>query len=340
MGQRAGVTGRPGRGDTFVQEEHVDRVIPDNGPVSVTARVHGVNFGEWSVVAELVTAPAKVGKGVRLRSSELRGRKLPAAGWSWRRWKIEPAPPRLLNTRWTRIVGFDPIPAVIPGSWAGLVALGVIVGVVSQALLLAHQHLSVGTVLPLSLLAVAAGIAGGKLWFIALNLRTWRAAPEDGFCIQGALVGATAIGGAAVALFHLPLGLILDTTAPGLFVGVAIGRMGCFFTGCCAGRLSTSRFAIWSSDRRVGARRIPTQPLESFAALCIGLVGLFLVLTVRLTIPGAIFVASMAAYTLCRQFILRLRFEQRRSAIGGPLTAVLAALVFGGSVAWLLVGVR
>jgi phosphatidylglycerol:prolipoprotein diacylglycerol transferase len=139
-----------------------------------------------------------------------------------------------------------------------------------------------------------------------------------------------------VALLHLPIGVILDATAPGLFFGMAVGRLGCFFTGCCAGRPTASRFGVWCSDRRVGARRVPTQLMESLAALVIGLIGLLLLLHYRFAFSGVIFVASVAAYTLWRQVILRLRAESRRSAIGGPLTAGLAALVLGASVLWLL----
>lgn len=335
-GQRLGVTGRRDPGDGFRHEETIDQVIPHSGLVSVSARVYGVNAGEWSVQAELLNPPLETAK-VRLysRPSPPRSQPLQPARWSWRSWRLVEASPHPLRTRWSRVVLVEPIPAVIPGSWTGLVALGVVIGFIFQALLLPREGLAFGTVLPVSLLAVVAGVAGGKLWFIALNWRTWRTSLGDGFCIQGALAGAVAVGVGVVALIHVPIGLILDTTAPGLFVGIAVGRLGCFFTGCCAGRPSSSRFAVWSSDRRVGARRLPTQPLESLTALCIGLAGLVLILRYRLAVPGAIFVASMAAYTLCRQFILHLRGEQRRSTRASAVIAAAAALVLCGSIVWL-----
>jgi phosphatidylglycerol:prolipoprotein diacylglycerol transferase len=335
-GQRLDVTSPRDRGDGFVHEEAIDQVVPRSGPVSISARVYGVNAGEWSVQAELLSPPLETAK-VRLysRSSPPRSQPLEPARWSWRRWRLVEVSPHPLKSRWSRVVLLDPIPAVIPGSWTGLVTLGVVIGFIFQALLLPREGLAFGTVLPVSLLAVVAGVTGGKLWFIALNWRTWRTSLGDGFCIQGALAGAVAVGVGAVALIHVPIGLLLDTTAPGLFVGIAVGRLGCFFTGCCAGRPSSSWFAVWSSDRRVGARRLPTQPLESLAALCIGLAGLVLLLRYRLAVPGAIFVASMAAYTLCRQFILRLRGERRRSTRASDVIAVAAALVLCGAVVWL-----
>lgn len=340
-GQRLGVAGRRDRWDGFVHEEIIDQAMPHNGPISVSARIYGVNPGDWSVQAELLTAPPDADKArMYTRAAPPRAHALQPAGWSWRKWRLVEVPPHPLKSRWSRVLLLDPIPAVIPGSWAGLVALGVAIGIIIQALLLPHAELAFSTVLPVSLLAVVAGVAGGKLWYIALNWRTWRRAVGDGFCIQGALTGAVAVGVGAVALIHVPIGLLLDTTAPGLFIGIAVGRLGCFFTGCCAGRPSSSRFAVWSSDRRVGARRLPTQPLESLAALCIGLAGLVVVLHYRLAVPGAVFVASMAAYTLCRQFILRFRNEQRRSSLGSAVIAVAAALVLCAAVVWMVFSAR
>ena len=341
IGERRNVVGRPEQKDTFVQDEVIERVVPRSGPISVTARVFGLNSGEWNVAAELrAPAPDRDRPPSSRQSAPGDHRALQSASWSWLRWELSPRAAQPLRTRWARLTGFDAMPAVIPGSWLGLVTLGVLLGFVSQAVLLPRSNLAVGTVLPVSLLAAVSGVVGGKVWYIALNLRTWRRAPQDGFCIQGALVGATAVGTLAVALLHLPVGALLDITAPGLFVGVAVGRLGCFFTGCCAGRPTSSRLGVWCSDRRVGARRIPTQLMESLAALCIAVVGFFIVLRYRLAVPGAVFIGSIAAYTFCRQFILRLRIERRRSGWGGLVTAIGAALVVIASVVWFVISVR
>lgn len=47
----------------------------------------------------------------------------------------------------------------------------------------------------------------------------------------------------------------------------------------------------------------------------------------RPAVAGALFIGSFATYTLCRQFLLRLRAEHRRSHIGGPITAAGSALI-------------
>jgi phosphatidylglycerol:prolipoprotein diacylglycerol transferase len=101
--------------------------------------------------------------------------------------------------------------------------------------------------------------------------------------------------------------------------------VGCFFAGCCGGPPTASRWGVWSSDQRVGARRIPTQLLELVLALSLGL----LVLVADLghgPAGGAFFVGGLAAYTLGRQGLLHLRAEPRKTRLGGLVTAALAAL--------------
>jgi len=129
-----------------------------------------------------------------------------------------------------------------------------------------------------------------------------------------------------LAALHISIGVYLDVTAPGLLVAMAVGRVGCFFAGCCGGPPTASRWGVWSSDQRVGARRLPTQLLELALAGILGLVVLVAVLR-HGPAGGAFFVAGLAAYTLGRQGFLRLRAERRKTRLGGLLTAALAALV-------------
>jgi phosphatidylglycerol:prolipoprotein diacylglycerol transferase len=223
------------------------------------------------------------------------------------------------------------MPAVVPGSYTVLVTLGIVIGLMVQARLLAREHVHVGRVLMVSLVAVAMGLVGAKLWYLALDRQSWRKSQTEGWCIQGFLVGAALTATAATVALNLPVGRVLDATAPGLFIGLAVGKLGCFFTGCCAGRPTGSRWGVWSSDRRIGARRLPAQLLESATSLIIGVAAMLLVLHSRPAVAGALFIASFATYTLCRQFLLRLRAEDRRSHIGGPITVAGSALILAAA---------
>ena len=108
---------------------------------------------------------------------------------------------------------------------------------------------------------------------------------------------------------------------------MTIGRPGCFLGGCCAGRPTLSRWGLWSSDRRIGVRRIPVQLLEAAVSLLIAGAALALVLAGPSRLPGALFVGSFAIYTVGRQLMFPLRNEPRRTSAGRLLTLAAAALV-------------
>src|SRR5262249_56640215 len=97
-------------------------------------------------------------------------------------------------------------------------------------------------------------------------------------------------------------GAVLAAAGPALLVGMAVGRLGCFWAGCCTGRPTRSRWGIWSSDRHLGCRREPAQLLEALSALIIGVAVLGVVLLAGLGRSGPLAVTGLAAYTFVRQF--------------------------------------
>jgi len=215
-----------------------------------------------------------------------------------------------LKTRWAILAPVARIPGVLPGSFTVLAVLGFIVAALVPWAILQRTGVQGAMSLVVSGLAIVFGLVGAKIWYRVLH-------PEApiigaGWAVDGFLVVAPVAALAALAVFGLPIGRFLDASAPGLFAAVAIGRLGCFFTGCCAGRCTRHPLGIWSSDRRIGARRIPTQLFESAAGLVIGLASAILVLAEVIAIQGAVFVASMGVYLLVRQYLLRLRAEPRQ----------------------------
>jgi phosphatidylglycerol---prolipoprotein diacylglyceryl transferase len=317
-GRRLGVTGRPQPGDTFAQEETVNRLVPGSGPVAITAEVRGVNSGEWSVTARSVA-----------RASGSQFRPYPPAGQDGSAQRVPmprrvPIPAEPATTVRTRSLLFTKVPGIIRYAYASLVFLGVLVGLTVEALLLNGHHYAVLEPLLISAGAVAAGIVGGKAWYIAVQ----RGRKFDGWCVQGFIAGAAiVVAVAALAGPGVPAGVYLGVTACALLLGMAIGRPGCFWAGCCVGRATSSRWGIWASDRKVGCRREPTQLLEALASLVIGGAVLAVVLLDGLPRSGPVAVAGLAAYTLVRQFILSLRAEPpERWRYGRQLTIAAAAV--------------
>ena len=242
------------------------------------------------------------------------------AAWSWRRWKLNKGSTARVSTCPAVLA---PAPAVVTGGWAVLSGLGMVIALITQRLVISAADLHLRSVLPISLAALLAGVIGAKVWYVMLQ---WRDGRRDGWCIQGLVLGIALVAPALLAATGSSIGVFFDATAPGLLFGMTVGRLGCFFAGCCCGRPTASRWGVWSSDRRpVGARRIPTQLVESGFTLAVGLATLAAVLRWG-PAGGAWFVAGLAAYTVGRQGVLRWR-EEKKSPHAGLITAVVAAAV-------------
>ncbi|PXY25397.1 hypothetical protein BAY60_18650 [Prauserella muralis] len=303
-GARVGVQGKPGARDRFERIEKVDGLEPSSGRVAITTRAQNINAGEWRVAAEPVE-----GTGVPA------GKRLPR---------------RVIATTTT----FGQLahgPGVRLVAWPVLVGLGAVVAVVLQALLAGRAGINIGAVLAVSLIGCLLGFVGGKVYYLVLHHKHPRQFLTAGACIQGFLLVALGVVAAGAAVLRIPIGVLLDATAPGVFLGMAVGRPGCWLTGCCAGRPTSSRWGLWSSDRRLATRRFPVQLVEAAVALIIGVLSLIVVLTVEPPIPGAIFVGATAAYTFGRQLLFPLRTESR-TRIGRLVTMAICGLVLVAAV--------
>lgn len=312
VGRRVGLKHKPGPHDRFDVLTTVDRVLPGSGPLAVTTRIEAVAPGQWQVNA----APASG-----------RGPKGSAAARATR--AVRPGTPRVSlagDTGWAPIVNVR-APGVRVGAWPALVTSGAAAALAAQALLATHTGLPVLRLLLVSLLACLAGVLGAKVYYLALHPEQRHAPLRAGMCIQGFVLAAILVLALASLVVGVPVGRALDVTAPSLLAGMAIGRVGCFLGGCCAGRATSSRWGLWSSDRHLGMRRIPAQLLEGSLALAIGAGGFVAEWLASPRPGGTVFVGMVAAYVVVRQMLFPLRDIPRQTRNGRPLALLLATLV-------------
>lgn len=322
-GRRVGVKGKPTGRDSFTIVETLDRVVPGSGPLAITARARDVTPGEWRVTATPVRGTGAPGRTSSKSNSRLG---LPTASAS-------------------AVPGYGPIirilaPGVRFGAWPALVLLGALVALTTQALLARRAGLPTTRVLVVSVASSLIGLLGAKLYYLVEHSGRPRRVLTTGMCIQGFVLGAAAALVTGALIVDVAVGRVLDVTAPGLLFGMAIGRLGCFFGGCCAGRPTGSRWGLWSSDRHIGARRIPTQLLEGALALTIGISALLVALAPPRGPAGTVFLAAVAAYTIGRQLLFPLRDLPRRRHHLSTLTGALAALVLAVAVGLIISGTR
>ena len=304
-GRRLGVVGVVQPGDRFVYDETRNGVVGGNGPVSLTVRIHGVNPGDWSVTAQVHNVADPKRKVRTHVKEEVEPSRAFLILTFWRRWAPHADGSESVHTCWQR---FGRVPGALPGVWVTCVMPGMVAAVLIQSRVVASSRLALTATLQIFVTAMVAGIIGAKVWFTVLYRSAHR---WEGRCIQGFILGATVAAGVSLVRPHHSAGTVLDSLAPGLLLGMAIGRTGCFFAGCCGGPPTAPRWGVWSSDEHIGTRRIPTQLMGSLLALVPGIVAPVVVL-VDGPASGAVFAAGLSAYTLVRQRILSLRAEARK----------------------------
>src|SRR5712692_4335279 len=195
-GRRNDVKGRLSPGDRFVHDETIEEVVPGSGPISLTARVRSINPGEWVVTTQVL------GSATPARGSREQGNTTPAAGrsglaaWFWRRWVPSSGSAGPMRTCLTPLALR---PGILPGIWGAMVTLGMIAALALQALVISRDHLALGPWWAVTLVGIAVGIAGAKLWYMVLHRREHLL---DGWCIQGFIASAPV----AAVLRHGPAG--------------------------------------------------------------------------------------------------------------------------------------
>ncbi|MBD3380370.1 MAG: prolipoprotein diacylglyceryl transferase [Candidatus Omnitrophica bacterium] len=187
---------------------------------------------------------------------------------------------------------------------------------------------------------LAGGMIGGRLLFVAINAEYYFRHPvrvlffnEGGMAIQGALAGAL-IGGLLVCrLKRLPFWRTSDVVAPYAALGQAIGRIGCFFNGCCYGYPYSGPCAVLFPGDPVP--RFPSQLLYSGALLMLFVV----LLAVKREKPfqGFVFISYLVLYGTLRFSLDFLRGDALMTLDGLTLSQALGlAITAAGIVLWVV----
>ena len=180
-------------------------------------------------------------------------------------------------------------------------------------------------------LMLAGGILGAKTLFVLLGWQHYASGElhlwtdfGTGFVFFGGLLGAVAVGGVFASWRGLNFWRGADYFAIVLPVGHAIGRVGCFVTGCCPGRPPH-----------------PVQLYESFGLLAISAACAALVKRVETAglERGTAFLAYAFSYGLLRLVLDPLRADGRPERFLGlshQQGVALGLMLLGVTGAWLL----
>lgn len=141
-----------------------------------------------------------------------------------------------------------------------LVALGFLAGLAVTTRLGKRSNLSPELVTNLAVYVVLSGMLGAKIAMILFDWQDYAANPGRLFSMETLQAAGVFQGGLILALatayFYMrqqgmPLLTTSDAFAPGVAIGHAIGRLGCFAAGCCWGTKCDYPWAVKFHDPAV-----------------------------------------------------------------------------------------
>ena len=185
------------------------------------------------------------------------------------------------------------------------------------------------TVLDLFFVILLSGIVGARALFIFLNLDFYWGNPREIFMLHhgGLAVFGGFISAIISAIIYLkvkraPFLRMFDLFAPFVALAHSIGRIGCFFNGCCYGLAYA--WGIYSPLQN--AVLIPAQLIDSFLLL---MLFVFLrVLQAKNKTPGRVFAFYLILYSLTRFCVEFIRGDSPRLYLGLTIFQLFSILFF------------
>lgn len=181
-------------------------------------------------------------------------------------------------------------------SYSFFVLLGLVIGIITYIVLSKRNKTYNRNAFIVLIAAITFGTLGAKLPIWIANYKLIIANSAD---IQLIMSGRTIIGG----LIGGTIGVILtkkvlkikvrmgNQIAPAAAIGIAIGRIGCFFRGCCYG---IPTYSTWGVDFGDGILRNPTQLYE--AVFDVGMFIYLLIISKKVDEPGKLFRVFLNCY--------------------------------------------
>jgi len=236
-----------------------------------------------------------------------------------------------------------------------LVSLGVIVGLIVIFKIARQQGLNPDQMWNLGALVVLAGILGAKVLLIVDDWGYYSSHPHEIFSLNVLQSGGVFSGGLVAAIVvafwyvrknRLPFLRTCDTFAPGVAIGHAFGRMGCFAAGCCYGKPTNEPWGVVFTNpvahqwvgTPLGIRLHPTEIYEMIVEIINFLVLYWLV--GRKKFEGQVIGLYLILYGIARFFIEFFRGDPGRGEVFGGFmsgTQLIALLmVVAGGVLWVV----
>jgi len=239
-------------------------------------------------------------------------------------------------------------------------AVGMLLALFVAARLAGRDGLSRERIYDLGLWTLIGGLLGSKIlmFFTEPDVQVFSLDfLRSGGVYYGGFLGGFIALVVLIKIYGLPFWKVADAFAPGVALGQAFGRQGCFAAGCCWGKETTLPWGVHFSEAGHQYTGVPTygpdghelflhptQLYESFFMLIV--FGFLLYLHRRKKFNGQVLITYAAIYSVFRFLIEFIRDDPRGDLFGlttmtGLSTSQLISLIVAvGAVVFLILRLR
>jgi phosphatidylglycerol---prolipoprotein diacylglyceryl transferase len=241
-----------------------------------------------------------------------------------------------------------------------LVSLGVLVGLWISVRNSEKSGIDPEHAWNFGIVVVLAGILGAKILYIVNDWSYYTSHPREIFSVGTLQAGGVFSGGLIAALVaaawyirknHMPALGTCDAFSPGLALGHAIGRVGCFAAGCCYGKPTTHFWGVTFTNPLAQAwvgtpLGVPLEPTQLFES-AVELANFFILMWLfkRKSFDGQVFAAYLFLYGVARYFLEFIRDDPGRGEVFGGIMSgtqliAIGLVITGGLIWWLRPGLK
>lgn len=174
-----------------------------------------------------------------------------------------------------------------------------------------------------------AAIVGSRLFYMIVNPQTFIENPLEifkiwngGLVFYGGFIAALVTAVVYLKRRRMPIGGTADMLAPGLAAGHVLGRVGCFFAGCCYGKTCDLPWAVtFTHPMSLAPHAIALHPSQLYeVGNNLVIFGLLWMFRRRKTFDGQVFWIYMLMYGVTRAILEIFRGDPRGFLLGGMLS--------------------
>jgi phosphatidylglycerol:prolipoprotein diacylglycerol transferase len=226
------------------------------------------------------------------------------------------------------------------------IAVGFALGILYAVRMSRREGLPHDLFWDLALAYIVGGVGGARLEYARTHPERFLADPasffalrEGGLVFYGGLAGALLAAAGVVAWRKVSPWKVLDLSAVGLAIGLAVTRLGCFGSGCCFGAPTTLPWGVTYPEGAHPPSGIPLHPTQLYESVFCALAAAYLAWRrTRRRFDGELVGTMFVAYPIFRALNETLRGDLERGyafagVTNGQATSALL-LAVGAAMLW------